>query len=311
MKAATGIAALCAPLLLGAARVPVEYVVQGDALLPVRLNGRTATLRIDPAAPAMPLIHAELAERGGLKMTGPFGVSIGYAVRPVPVTARTPVVRIDFDNRTVKRRVGWTSRPFAMVADGSTGPEAMFEPIVRFQFHASVAGERTLSLPMDRDSGPLGMFGNFGTTYARIQVGGEPMRVRFDPYHARSLVTAAAGARIAAVHGVEISGRAVPTEIFFGVERPVRTLTLHQPMQLGTLSIATLGLRAADDGSVRGIRDEEEHPVHVDPDEVVVTAKGKKHDPRRDTLSLGQDYLSRCSSLVFDRDAGVIRLTCA
>jgi hypothetical protein len=41
---------------------------------------------------------------------------------------------------------------------------------------------------------------------------------------------------------------------------------------------------------------------------VVVNAKGRK-SPR--ILSIGRDLLDRCSSLVFDKPAKEVRLTCA
>ena len=38
-----------------------------------------------------------------------------------------------------------------------------------------------------------------------------------------------------------------------------------------------------------------------EPEDIVVTGKGLKRNPGSDTLWLGSDYLSRCSSIVFDR----------
>lgn len=304
-------AALLVPLLAAAGGNPGERIVSGEGLVGVRVNGQAAVLRIDPAAPAMPLINSKLAESARLKMTGSWGVSIGYSVGGTSVMSRTQVIPVDLGGGAAKRRVGWTSRPFAAVADGSVGPDAFPEPIVRFQLRAPIAGEKTISLPMERDTALLGMFGNFSATFGRIDVGGEPMRVRFDPNHARSLVTAGGGARLARLNDGAISGEAVPTEIFFGVERPVRTLTLRRPFQLGPLTIPTLGIRTADYGNVSGIRDAQAAEKPADPDEIVITAKGKKRDVRHDMLSLGADYLSRCSSIVFDRGGSAIRLTCA
>ncbi len=296
------------PLLIAADRAPAERVVTGKGLVEVTVNGEKAVLRVDPAAPAMPLLDAGFAERSRFKTTGHWGVGIGYKVGGTSVMSRTQVVPVDLGAGRIKRRVGWTARPFAPAGDGSVGPEAFPEAIVRFQFRAPIAGETTTVLPMERATGPLGLFGNFSATFATIEVGGEPMHVRFDPYHARTLVTAGAGARLAAFHDGSVSGAAVSTEIFFGIERPVRTLSLARPLRIGTLSLSTLGLRTADFGNASGIR---EAGAAADPDEIVVAAKGRKRDRRRDTLSLGADYLSRCSSIVFDRGRDVIRLTCA
>ena len=46
-----------------------------------------------------------------------------------------------------------------------------------------------------------------------------------------------------------------------------------------------------------------------DPDEIVVVAKGNR-DANRDRLTLGADLLDRCSSIIFDKPAKQIRLTC-
>lgn len=299
-----------APTLTSADRAPSERVITGEGLVEVRVNEQPATLRIDPAAPAMPLINRSVAESAHLKMKSSWGVGIGYAIGNTSVMSRTQVVRLDLGNGRIKRRVGWTSRPFAAVADGSIGPEAFPETIIRFQLRDPRVGAKTVSFPMDRDSTALGIFGNFSATFGQINVGGEPMRVRFDPYHARSLVTAGAGARLARSYDGAITGQTEPTEIFFGVQRPVRTLILNRPLELGRLMISSLGIRTTDDGSINSIKEVGVPEQHVDPDEIVVTAKGKKRYTRRDTLSLGNDYLARCSSITFDRGEKVIRLTC-
>ncbi len=298
-------------LAIAAAEPPRERVIMGEGIIGAIVAGRSVRLRVDPAAPAMPLIDRDLAERAHLKMTGSWGVGIGYRIGTGGVMARTQVVRINLGGGTTKRRVGWTDRPFARVADGSVGPEALSEPIVRFALHAPQPGERTAVFPAVRDSAALGLFGNFSTTFAVIAVGGEPMRIRFDPYHRRTLATAGAAVRLARLHDGEVSGDTVPTEIFFGIERPVRTLTLRTPLALGAVRIATLGVRTTDDGNAASFREAGATVPAADPDEIVVTAKGRKRDIRRDTISLGADYLSRCSSIVFDRSAKVIRLTCA
>jgi len=308
--------AIGAVLLAGASAPPAERVVSGDGVIDASVNGTPARLRIDPAAPGMPVIARELAIRTGLKITGGWGIGIGYSVGGVAVMLRTQVVRLvmaDAGGRigeADKRRVGWTSRPFAQVADGSAGPDAMPEPVVRFRLRKSVAGERTISFPAVRSSGPFGLFAHYSATFAEIEVGGEPMRVRFDPYHARTLATAGAAVRLARLHDGVISGEAVPTEIFFGVERPVRTLTLRRPLPLGPLAIATLGVRTSDYGNAAVIREASAAVEPVDPDEIVVTGKGGKRDTRHDTLSLGADYLSRCSEILFDKPARAIRLSC-
>lgn len=293
-------------LLLAAATPPRERLVTGDAIVAVTIDGIPARLRIDPGAPGVPLISPELAERAGLKGGGMLAFGLGYGVGPISAMHRTQVVKLDAGQGVFKRRVGWGKRRYAAVADGTIGPGDLPDPVIRFQFRESQPGERTMTLPMV-DGG--GMFGGFFGLYAEIVVGGEPLRVRFDPYHPRTLANAGAALRIAAAQDGRLTGDTVPLEIAFGIERPVRTMILARPLPLGPLSIATLGVRTADNGNANRIKDDSA-PEKIDPDEIVVTAKGKKRDPNRDRLSIGADQLDRCSSLVFDKPAKQIRLTC-
>lgn len=294
--------------VLAAAAPSAERAIEGDAMLDVTIDGVPTRLRVDPAAPGMPLIDLALAERAKLRLTGKWGVGIVYGVGGTMVTTRTQVVRIDLGDGPAKRRVGWAQRPFTSAAPASVGPGGLPDPVVRFQLRAARPGETTATL---RTVGGTGLFGNFGATFAEIDVGGEPMRVRFDPHHARTLATAGAAVRLARLHDGVVSGQPVSTEIFFGVERPVRTLTLRKPFAIGVLAIPVLGVRTNDFGNAASIADADAPVTTPDPDEVVVTAKGKKRDPRRDSISLGADYLSRCSSIVFDKPARQIRLTCS
>lgn len=296
--------------LLAAAAPPaapsLERVVTGDAIVPVTIDGAPARLRIDPGAPGVPLISAALAQRAGLKGGGMMGFGLGYGVGPISARHRTQVIRLDLGQGPFKRRIGWGTRDYATVADGTIGPGDLPDPVIRFQFRESKPGERTMTLPMVAGGG---MFGGFFGLYAEIVVGGEPLRVRFDPYHPRTLANAGAALRIAAAQDGRLTGDTVPLEIAFGIERPVRTMILARPLPLGPLPIATLGVRTADNGNATRIKDDGA-PEKVDPDEIIVVARGKKRDPNRDRLSLGADQLGGCSSLVFDKPAKQIRLTC-
>jgi hypothetical protein len=282
-----------------------EIIVKGDGIIRVGINGKIAALRIDPAAPGIPLIRRQFATKAGLKVKRGSPDDISYLVGRTLVPVRSQLVKVDFGRGVSKTRVGWSEVPFLNGADGSIGPGGFSEEVVRFVLRDPVSGEKTVALPMERDAPSSGGANQLSAIFGLIAVEGKPMRVCFDPHHARSLVTAGAGRRLARQNGGVISGDAVPTEIFFGVRRPVRTLTLQQPLQIGRLAIGSLGIRTSDRASVAGAEE------IGDAEDIVVTAKGIKRDPRSDTLSLGGDYLSRCSSIVFDRKKRVIELTCA
>ena len=290
-------------MLVGAGEPPTERAVTGDGVVAVTVNEVAGRLRIDPAAPGLPLLAPDLAERAGLKGGGLLSFGVAYRVGDQKVAGRTQVARVGWGGQPARQRVAWTARPFAAGVDGAIGPGGLDEPLVRFVLRPTQAGERTETLPMAKVGG---LFANWFGSFAEISVGGEPMLVRFDPHHARTVANVGAANRLAAAFGGQMGAGAGQQEIAFGIERPVRGMTLARPVPIGPLALAALNVRTADGGRIASVPDAGAAP---DPDEVVVTAKGK-HDWRRDRLTLGADQLDRCSSIVFDKPAGQIRLSC-
>lgn len=293
--------ALCLAFV-SAPAVAQERVVSGDGIVSVILNGAPGRIRIDPASPALPIFTSPFAAgQAGLR-AGPF--AFAYLVGPEQVAGRSAVGRIAIGEgaRPRKRRVGWTERAYAPGADGAIGPGGLPEPVVRFVLRPPLPGERTISFPLEDEGG---LFGGWGGTYALIDLGGEPLRVRFNPNEPRTLATAGAAIRIANLHDGRVGGDPALAHIAFGISRPVRTLRLGTPLRLGPLAIAELGVRTADFGNAAAIREE-----GGDPDEVVVTGD-RRRNRNRDRLALGADQLRHCSMLVFDKRARQVRLTCA
>jgi hypothetical protein len=293
--------ALIAAAFLYPVAATAEIVVSGDGVVPVVVNGVPGRIRIDPAVPALPMMTTAFATRAGLR-AGPFAFI--YLVGSEHVRGRSAVTRIAIGagGEERRRRVGWTERPYFDGADGVIGPGGLPDPVVRFVLRPALPGERTVALPAVDEGG---LFGGWGHMYALIDVGGQPMRVRFDPNHPRTLATAGAAVRLAAAYEGLVSGEAEALEIAFGISRPVRTLRLGRPLGVGPLSIAVLGVRTSDFGNASAIREE-----GGDPDEIVVTAERRRNNDR-DRISIGADLLARCSSIVFDKEAEQIRLTCA
>lgn len=305
MVAKTLIPAAMAMMLLAAAPAPEtptrassERAIAGDGTVDATLAGTPGRVRIDPGATGMPIYTAAYANRARLR-GGMIG--FGYAIGPEHVEGATAVTRIGFGAGPVKRRVGWTRRAYAAGVDGVVGPGGLPDPVVRFTLRPRIPGERTTILPMV-DGG--GLFGGRSGLFALIDVGGEPLRIRFDPWHRRSLATAGAGVRIAQALGGRVIGETGSDEIAFGVERPTRTIVLETPLQVGPLALKRLGVRTSDFGNVAAIHEE------GDPDEIVVTGK-RQRDRSHDRLSIGSDQLDHCSSIVFDKPAKRIVLSCA
>lgn len=292
-----------ASLALAGAAAPGEgeLVVAGDGVVPATVNGVAGRIRIDPAAPALPILATPWANRAALRR-GPF--AFAFLVGPERVLGVTAVARIAVgaaaDPR--RRRVGWTQRPYLAEADGVIGPGGLPARVIRFVLRPPLPGERTMALPLVDEGG---LFGGWGGMYALVDVGGQPMRIRFNPYHPRTLATAGAAVRLAAAFDGRIGGDVESVAIAFGVARPVRMLRLGRPFAIGPLTIAALGVRTADFGNAASIREES-----ADPEEIVVTAQ-RRRDPRRDRISLGADLLAQCSAIVFDKAARQVRLTCA
>lgn len=281
------------------AQVP-ERVVSGDGIVIVTVNGAPGRLRIDPAAPALPILTNTFAQRAALR-PGPF--AFAYLVGPERVMGRSAVGRIAVGAGVPprKRRIGWTERPYVPDADGVIGPGGLPEPVVRFVLRAPQPGERVITLPLEDEGG---LFGGWGGTYALVDLGGEPLRVRFNPHEPRTLATAGAAVRIANLHEGRVSGETAPAHIAFGISRPVRTMRLGTPLAIGPFAISELGIRTADFGNASGIREE-----GADPDEVVVTGE-RRRNRNRDRLAVGADQLRTCSSITFDKRARQVRLSC-
>lgn len=287
------------PLLAAAPSTPA-VAVRDDGVVAAMVEDAAGRMRIDPGAPALPLLTKRYAQAAGLK-PGMFGLA--FQIGLSTLRGRTAVARIMLDGTRMKRRVGWFDAPYAPGIDGVIGPGGLDAPIVRFELHTPRAGERSVALPMADDGG---LIGNWGVVYALIDLDSERMKLRFDLHHRASLASAGAGQRIAAARGGALTGPIEQNEIVFGIVRPVRRMTLQRPLTIGPLALNELRVRVSDYGSAATIPDAD---AVADPDEIVVTGK-KKHDVRRDQLTIGRDELDRCSSLTFDKPAKQIVLSC-
>ncbi len=247
------------------------------------------------------------AARANLKPGKLLGFGYAFYVGPTMVKGSTAVGAIALNGAPFSRRIGWNERRYQAGVDGAVGPGGLAEPVVRFQLHASLAGERTAMLPLANGGG---LVGSWGGSYAMVTVGAEPYRVRFAPQITRSYVGAASALRVATALGGRVEGAAEPVTIAFGIARPVRGMVLARPLVIGPLSLTRIGVRTAEGGGAAAIPKAGDPSAEADPDEVVVTARSK-HKPRPGTVTLDADVLTRCSSIVFDKPTKQVRLTCA
>ena len=293
MKTVYALAA--AALVLTGAADPAEITISGDRILGVTAQGLPARLRVDPGAPTTPLFTPEFAARAGFRAGW-----IGFQARvgPVRVPGYTAVIRLDYGDGESKRRIGWFDGPYVAGADGGIGPGALSADRVRFVIGPPMPGERSLTLP-------LANFGRAGMGVYLI-VNGERILTRFSLNRDFSIATAAAGATIAASNGGRFDADPAHMVIHLGVDRPVRHMALAAPLTIGPLSLTGILVRTGDFGSAASIPEGE--VVESDPDEIVVVGAKKRKGEQR--LEIGRDYLDRCSSIVFDKRAKLVTLSC-
>jgi hypothetical protein len=269
-----------------------ELVVGSNGVVNATVNGHAARLLLSGDGSSAPVFNPEAAARLGLK-AGWVGVAV--KVGPVTVNGRTAVARLSVGDAPFKRRVAWFERSIAPGLDGMIGPSSLKQPVVTFVIHPAVSGEREFTVPLI-DKGYQGL----GTVTAEHAT----MLVQFDVGRATSLATAAAANDIALRHGGAFVGVMQQATMRLGVDRPVRAMELARPFVLGPLRLNRLDVRTSDYGSTSAIPDKA-----ADPDEIVVTAKGKPGRAVR-TLHIGLDALRHCSRIMFDKPRKQIRLSC-
>lgn len=270
-------------------------------IVPMTLAERPVRVRIDPAATAQLTCNPNLVKKLGLA-TEPGQIDFGGVVKTV-LQAWAPV--------RGGARDGWQWIVFADRdrrdgAECEIGPDAFADRVLDFPLRPAEPGEREVALPWTPGKDARLADYSFGA----LPLGGEMLRVRFDPRAAESFATAAAARIIAASNGGEMSGARRDVMIAYGVTRPVRELRLATPLSIGPLAIDHLPVRVQDWGSTVRIP---EAGKAAEPDddgggEVQVTARTK---PRRlYFLRIGRDWLDRCSRLTYDGPRGEIRLSC-
>ena len=287
-------------LLLTGAAEPSETTVTGDRTIAITAGGVPARLRIDPGAPTAPIFNPDFAKRAGFR---PLWIGIQARIGPVKVPGYTAVIRLDLGESDLgggefKRRIAWFDAPYVAGADVSAGPGLLPADRVRFVLGPARAGERSVSIP-------LANFGRLGMG-VYLMAGDERIAVSFSLDRPLSFATASAGASLAASNAGRFDAEPEQMPIHLGVVRPVRHMALGTPFTVGPLSVAGLMVRTGDFGSAASIPEGE--LAQADPDEILVTGKRKRKGEQR--LLIGRDQLDRCSSILFDKRAKLVTLSC-
>lgn len=269
-----------------AAPAPSEIEIPPDGRVDGAVNGRPMHFFVSPQGSKVPLLNPDAAQRVGLS---PGWLNFAAKIGPVTVVGHSGVVRYTAPGTALRRRIGWFERAVAPGFDGMMGPGALSAPVITFRLRPTRAGEQVSRLPLINQG--------YGGMYTAITVGGERILVGWRLDLEDSIATAAAGQILRANFNGRWSGPLVQRPIFLGVSRPLREMNFEQAIQLGRLRVSGLLLRSS-----------EQDASSTDPDEIIVTAKGKPRGPA--LISLGRADMAHCSTLSFDKARKEIRLSC-
>ena len=287
-------AVLCFPLILGNA--PNTAIVPATGVLDGRVNDAAAHIQVSPAGFDNPTLSPEFVTRAHIS-TDFLGHMVGLVamVGNTAIKGKTGIARLLFADASDKRRIVWFERAIAPGYDGLVGPGALSAPRVTFILAPTQPGERAIKVPMATHEYAEGV---------DLDLGGQRVFAIWDPRRPVTLATAATAQALAGGFGGSLHGSAQPVPVNFGLTRPARTMHLTRPLKVPGGNVSDVLVRVNDFGSAANIPD-----ADADANEIVVSAGGKKAKPRF-WLTLGQDALRGCSSIMFDRGNRTVTLMC-
>ncbi len=259
----------------------------------VTVNGMPMRLRVAFDAPLPVVLTTQAAARARLAGGGRSTVLVG----PVRLTGEVATADLAIGSRHRRARVIWMpAAPTGEAGvDGLVSPAALPVETVRIGRERPAARTGAMAVRVDPATGIA----------ARMAAEGGTIDLFLAPQRPESIATAAAGAALLAGMGGTIDPAIPPTRrILFGIDRPVRWLTLGRPLRVAGLVLGRLLVRSADAGGGGGLADAAE-PA---PDEIVVTGGGRGKAGRR--LTLGADALGRCAAITWTAATGRIVLEC-
>jgi hypothetical protein len=267
------------------------------------LDGQPLTLRIDPAATTQISLNGSAARRLGLTnagrlvdgepaQTGTLFIDVGK-VRLREVTTNGVLVIAD---RPLAMTLASGDRDHVTGADGLINPALLPHDEVRLVRRAATPADRSHVLParFDRNRGLI----------SETPVGKHRIDIIFTPVAGETIATAAAAAFLVESQGGRYAGPPRDALVAHGVARPVRDIALDRPFAVAGLRVARIAARLFDWSGKTSL------PAEARPDdEIVATAR---FDGQRQwaKLAIGADHLDACASLVWQRPASTITLTC-
>jgi hypothetical protein len=284
---------------------PRELVLErADTIIEVTLNGAPVRLEVTAEAFGAAVINPDLAERLALVPDRRSGWRFG----PVSVEGRGAEAIIGFGHEAREVTVVWADSPVSTRADGMIGIHHLPYDRVTFALRASQPGEVVERLELKRVGR---LFGNTRIG-APVKVGKRELLAIFVPeFTPHNLVTAPTATFLAThLDGGFTKEPASTVNMRFGVIRPVRTMLLAQPLEIGSLAVTRFAVRYEDYGSTAPVGEVAENDPRFEKGSILVS--GRKGQGRPDLLTrIGAEQLSACSRLTYDLAASVIELACA
>jgi hypothetical protein len=269
-------------------QLPDELVLSGDNIVSVVIEGKPFRLEVRPEAAEAPMLNPDVAQQLKLKpgMIGFFGL-----IGPEKVSGVSAVLKIDYGEGDKKQRIFWANRASSTIADGTISPASLPYKRVKFVISPTTPDEIAYRLPLD-NFGFLGRLG-VGTT---VKAADQKIQFQFSLERDETLVSAPTGNWLAENFGGKLTGAPKSTLIYYGIERPTRSMLLSTRLAVGEWSLDTVDVRVSDYGDASSIA--EETAVASDSEEIIVTGKRDKDVDLR--IVAGRKFLSSCSSLLYD-----------
>jgi hypothetical protein len=261
-------------------------------IIPAQINGHPVRLRVDTGYSGV-VLNPSVAARIGIPRSM-FDASM--RVGPVRVEGQTGVAPVTIGHASDERRILWFEKDMAADADGVINIASLPHESVTLQLRPAQAGETAFEL----HTTPMG----FWSLAHDLRVGERDIEVRFALDVPRTLLTAAAGAQLAAHHGGEWSGEPFEHRVALDVRRPVRPMAFSRPVAIANLRLSEALVRTSDN------RGRETLPTDdADPGEIVISGSGRTSRAYY-TAIIGRDHLAACSSLTYTGRTRVLTLRC-
>ncbi len=98
----------------------------------------------------------------------------------------------------------------------------------------------------------------------------------------------------------------------YGVLRPVRKMVLGKPLSVNGFMLSQLAVRVWDDRGDYRLTDEQiQTEEEGDEDILVIGKRGRSFGAPHFWLMVGQDALSKCSSISYDKSSKRLILSCS